>query len=54
MPANGRFDGHIVQGHVDQTGIVTSIIDNKGSWTYTIEYNNKFRERNRRKRKYYH
>ncbi len=41
MSANGRFDGHIVQGHVDQTGIVTSIIDNKGSWTYTIEYNNK-------------
>ena len=41
MPANGRFDGHIVQGHVDQTGIVTSIIDNKGSWTYTIEYNHK-------------
>ena len=41
MPANGRFDGHIVQGHVDQTGIVTSIIDNNGSWTYTIEYNTK-------------
>lgn len=39
MPANGRFDGHIVQGHVDQTGIITSIIDNKGSWTYTINYN---------------
>ncbi len=38
MPANGRFDGHIVQGHVDQTGIVKSIIDNNGSWTYTIEY----------------
>ena len=41
MPANGRFDGHIVQGHVDQTGIVTSIIDNQGSWTYTIEYDSK-------------
>lgn len=39
MPANGRFDGHIVQGHVDQTGAITSIIDNKGSWTYTIKYN---------------
>ena len=38
MPANGRFDGHIVQGHVDQTGKVISIIDNKGSWTYTIAY----------------
>ena len=41
MPANGRFDGHIVQGHVDQTGIITSIIDNNGSWTYTIEYDTK-------------
>ncbi len=39
MPANGRFDGHIVQGHVDQTGIVTDIIDNNGSWTYRINYN---------------
>jgi riboflavin synthase len=43
MAANGRFDGHIVQGHVDQTGIVTSIVDNKGSWTYTIEYDTKTR-----------
>lgn len=41
MPANGRFDGHIVQGHVDETGTVTHIIDNKGSWTYTIAYQNK-------------
>ena len=41
MPANGRFDGHIVQGHVDQTGIVTAITDNKGSWTYVIEYDSK-------------
>lgn len=41
MSANGRFDGHIVQGHVDQTGIITSIIDNKGSWTYIIEYDSK-------------
>ena len=40
MPANGRFDGHIVQGHVDETGTVTNIIDNNGSWTYTITYNN--------------
>lgn len=32
MPANGRFDGHIVQGHVDCTGILTEILDQKGSW----------------------
>lgn len=38
MPANGRFDGHIVQGHVDQTGKVTGITDNNGSWTYTVSY----------------
>lgn len=41
MPANGRFDGHIVQGHVDETGTVTNITDNKGSWTYIIAYQNK-------------
>src|ERR1700740_165876 len=38
MPANGRFDGHIVQGHVDQTGICTKIEDQQGSWKYTITY----------------
>jgi riboflavin synthase len=38
MPANGRFDGHIVQGHVDETGTVTNIVDNNGSWTYTVLY----------------
>lgn len=38
MPADGRFDGHIVQGHVDQTGTVTSIKSNNGSWIYTIRY----------------
>jgi riboflavin synthase len=41
MPANGRFDGHIVQGHVDQTGVVSSIVDNNGSWTYVIKYDSK-------------
>jgi riboflavin synthase len=38
MIANGRFDGHIVQGHVDQTGIVTSIKNEDGSWLFDIEY----------------
>jgi riboflavin synthase len=38
MLNNGRFDGHIVQGHVDQTGIVHSIIDDQGSWIYHFEY----------------
>lgn len=40
MLNNGRFDGHIVQGHVDQTGIVKSIQDVDGSWLYDVEYDN--------------
>ncbi|HZB11666.1 MAG TPA: riboflavin synthase [Chryseolinea sp.] len=35
---NGRFDGHIVQGHVDQTGTVKVIKNANGSWLYTFEY----------------
>lgn len=38
MLNNGRFDGHIVQGHVDQTGIITSVTDVGGSWLYVISY----------------
>lgn len=38
MLNNGRFDGHIVQGHIDQTGKVNKIEDANGSWLYTIEY----------------
>ncbi|HZY77968.1 MAG TPA: riboflavin synthase, partial [Cyclobacteriaceae bacterium] len=38
MPANGRFDGHIVQGHVDQTAIVVSITDQNGSWLFEFGY----------------
>jgi riboflavin synthase len=38
MLNNGRFDGHIVQGHVDQTGIVTSINSLDGSWLFAFEY----------------
>lgn len=38
MPANGRFDGHIVQGHVDQVGQVKSISDQDGSWIFDIEF----------------
>lgn len=39
MLNNGRFDGHIVQGHVDQIGVVKSIKDEKGSWLFDFEYN---------------
>ncbi|HEY9047696.1 MAG TPA: riboflavin synthase [Ohtaekwangia sp.] len=38
MLNNGRFDGHIVQGHVDQTGIVTSVKEVGGSWLFDFEY----------------
>ena len=38
MPANGRFDGHIVQGHVDQTAVCTAVIEQEGSWLYDFEY----------------
>jgi riboflavin synthase len=38
MPATGRFDGHIVQGHVDQTGVCTSVQDMNGSWLYDFRY----------------
>ena len=38
MLNNGRFDGHIVQGHVDQTGIVRRITEASGSWLYDFEY----------------
>jgi riboflavin synthase len=38
MKPDSLLDGHIVQGHVDQTGIVTKIEDADGSTYYTIEY----------------
>jgi riboflavin synthase len=38
MLNNGRFDGHIVQGHVDQTGTIQSINDLEGSWLFEIGY----------------
>jgi len=38
MIANGRFDGHVVQGHVDQTGICVSVEDAGGSWIFNFEY----------------
>lgn len=38
MQMNGRLDGHIVQGHVDQTGICTEVNELAGSWEYTFSY----------------
>lgn len=38
MMMNGRLDGHIVQGHVDQTAVCTDIEDADGSWYFTFKY----------------
>ena len=35
---NGRLDGHMVQGHVDQTAVCTDVKEAGGSWYYTFEY----------------
>ena len=38
MIMNGRLDGHIVQGHVDQTAVCNKVEEADGSWYYTFEY----------------
>lgn len=38
MMMNGRLDGHIVQGHVDQTAVCTAVEDAEGSWYFTFKY----------------
>jgi riboflavin synthase len=38
MTANGRFDGHIVQGHIDTTAACKTIRDMNGSWEFVFEY----------------
>ena len=38
MIANGRFDGHIVQGHVDQEGTCELITNAHGSWLYSFSF----------------
>ena len=38
MPLGERLDGHIVQGHVDETAVCTAVEDAEGSYTYTFEY----------------
>jgi len=39
MILGSRLDGHIVQGHVDQTGTCTAIEEKDGSWFFSFEYN---------------
>lgn len=38
MLLGSRLDGHIVQGHVDQTGVCIATSETNGSWSYTFEY----------------
>ena len=38
MPANGRFDGHIVQGHVDTVATCSEKENAQGSWYFTFTY----------------
>ncbi len=39
MKLGDRLDGHLVQGHVDQTAVCTDIKEADGSWYFTFEYN---------------
>lgn len=41
MKLGDRLDGHIVQGHVDQTGICESIDEKEGSWIFRFSYDEK-------------
>lgn len=38
LKSDGRLDGHMVQGHVDQTAVCTEVRETGGSWYYTFEY----------------
>ena len=38
MKLGVRLDGHIVQGHVDQTAVCTEVLENDGSWIFTFVY----------------
>src|ERR1035437_3904990 len=38
MKLGDRLDGHIVQGHVDQTAVCSSVEETDGSWMFTFEY----------------
>lgn len=42
LQMNGRLDGHIVQGHVDDTAICTSILEKNGSWEFSFQIDKKF------------
>jgi riboflavin synthase len=41
LRVDGRFDGHIVQGHVDQTGTCEKVLEDNGSWRFYFSYDAK-------------
>lgn len=41
MAVNSRFDGHIVQGHIDEVGVCKSISEDRGSWVFEFEHSGK-------------
>jgi riboflavin synthase len=40
MQLGARLDGHLVQGHVDQKGVCTNIVEMDGSWIFSFSYDN--------------
>ena len=42
MRLGDRLDGHIVQGHVDQTAVCTEVVDRDGSWEFSFSYDPSF------------
>ncbi|MDG2371687.1 MAG: riboflavin synthase [Flavobacteriaceae bacterium] len=38
MKINNRLDGHIIQGHIDQTGVCTSVKNQDGSWIFNFKF----------------
>ncbi len=43
MVLGNRLDGHLVQGHVDQTGVCTNVKETDGSYYYTFKYNDDYK-----------
>ena len=39
MSVNSRFDGHVVQGHVDEVAICSEVEETNGSWKYVFKHN---------------
>jgi riboflavin synthase len=42
MLMNGRLDGHIVQGHVDQIAVCKKVSPQEGSWIFDFEYDDQY------------